>query len=57
MIRPNGDKDITHSVKPDYYDEQTIEDAEKNIATILNYTIDLMEKTKHDIKHIIKKII
>ena len=57
MIRPNGDKDMTHGVKPDYYDEQTIEDTEKNIDIILKYTLDLMEKTKHDKKHIIKKII
>jgi len=49
MIRPNGDKDITHGVIPDYYVEQTIDDSKKNIDTILAYTLDLIEKTKHNI--------
>jgi C-terminal processing protease CtpA/Prc len=48
IIRPNGDKDMTHGVKPDYYIEQTIEDTENNIDTILKYTLDLIEKTKHN---------
>lgn len=48
MIRINGDTDMTHGVIPDYYIEQTIEDTEKNIDTILNYTFDLIEKTKHN---------
>jgi len=43
MIRPSGDKDMTHGVIPDYYVEQTIEDTEKDIDTILNYTFDLIE--------------
>lgn len=44
MIRISGDTDMTHGVIPDYYVEQTIEDSEKNIDTILNYTLDLIEK-------------
>ena len=48
MIRPNGDTDMTHGVIPDYYVEQTIEDTEKNIDTIFTYTLDLIEKTKHN---------
>ena len=48
MIRINGDTDMTHGVIPDYYIEQTIEDTVKNIDTILNYTFDLIDKTKHN---------
>lgn len=48
MIRLSGDTDMTHGVIPDYYVEQTIEDTEKDIDTILKYTLDLMEKTKHN---------
>jgi len=47
-IRYSGDIDMTHGVKPDYYIEQTIEDTENNIDTILKYTLDLIEKTKHN---------
>jgi hypothetical protein len=39
---------MTHGVKPDYYIEQTIEDTENNIDNILKYTLDLIEKTKHN---------
>jgi Periplasmic protease len=49
MIRPNGNTDMTHGVIPDYNVEQTIEDTEKNEDTILNYTLDLIDKTKHNI--------
>lgn len=48
MIRPNGSTDMTHGVIPDYYVEQTIDDSKKNIDTILAYTLDLIEKTKHN---------
>lgn len=47
MIRPNGDKDMTHGVIPDYYVEQTIDASKKDIDTILAYTLDLIKKTKH----------
>ena len=46
MIRPNGNKDMSHGVRPDYYVEQTIDDTEKNIDTILTSTLDLIEKNK-----------
>lgn len=48
MIRPNGSTDMTHGVVPDYHIEQTTEDTEKNIDTTLNFTLDLIEKTKHN---------
>ena len=44
MIRPSGDQDMTHGVIPDYYVEQTIEDTEKDIDTILKKALDLIGK-------------
>ncbi|WP_372642180.1 S41 family peptidase [Ancylomarina sp.] len=49
MIRPNGNTDMSHGVIPDYNVEQSIEDTENNEDTILNFTLDLIEKTKHNI--------
>ena len=43
MIRVSGDIDMTHGVIPDHYVEQKIEDTEKNIDTILEYTLDLIK--------------
>jgi hypothetical protein len=48
IVRPNGNIDMTHGVIPDYRVEQTIEDTEKNEDTILNLTLELIEKTKHN---------
>lgn len=48
IIRPNKNLDMTHGVIPDYHVEQSIMDTEKNEDTILNFTLDLIEKTKHN---------
>ena len=44
MIRVSGNTDMTHGVRPDYYVEQSIEDTEKNIDTILEKAKSLIEK-------------
>ena len=49
IIRPNGDTNMTQGVIPDYHVEQTMEDTEKNEDSVLNFTLDLIEKTKHNI--------
>ncbi len=48
QIRPYGDTDMTHGVIPDFYVEQTTEDTEKNLDTVLEYTLDLIDKTNHN---------
>lgn len=42
MIRPSGDTDMTHGVIPDYYVEQTLEDTNNHIDTVLEYTLRLI---------------
>lgn len=48
MIRYSGDINMKHGVIPDYHVEQTTENSGKNKDAILDFTIELIQKTKHN---------